>query len=470
MDKYFLSNYKMNINKLIRELSERLNVSIQELAFLEEKLDYIIFNSNSLESILNTYFTLLEKEMASIMTLNITPSVQLGIKNNYFTFVSFGGKMGASALFKDVDENTYYSLDSISKILTSVITMMMIRDGKVLFSDNINSYNSNFLMDASIESILKFTAMIQTEKRIDYLSIQETIDILKRCREKVEEKAKYKNYYQYNDIGYMILRLSIPDFLDRLDTVLSVIDNNNLTYKYTDYKDKITGGKLGFEYVTPDPKGQGILFPGHTGLYGNVNGILNLFQKVFYTNDILTSDELELLLRQPYDDPSIYTVDGNRAVSKTNRFMYMAKVSGIYRKPNNICDSNFSKIATCDFSDLTTDRALASIGTCGSWVMGDDLSYQDKFGYYVASILTNPYSYIPVGRYEDSCNKIPNTELSVNQKGMILGYPAKLNDYKEVMAEYGILLELLTEYIKSTELKKELDKKYMVVKQLKRVP
>lgn len=471
MKNCFLSVEKRNIKNLIGDLSKVLGVDMEQLSFLEEKLDKIILNNkdNSLDDIINRYFSLLEKEMATLMTKKITAAMQFGIKNDYFTVIGYDGKDSSLISAKDITSKTYFSFDSISKILTSAITMLMIRDGKVSLNSTVNSFNADFEMDANIESILKFTAMIQTEKRIDNLSREETIEILKRCRDNIEEKNKVKNYYQYNDIGYMILRLSIPDFLDRLDTILKIADKDNLTYKNIDNKDRITGGKLGLEYVTPDTKGRGIPFPGHTGMYGNIEGLLNLYETLYFSDKILTKEEREILFKQPYDDPLIYNKDGSIALGKNNSYRCMSKVAGVYRMPNNIEDNNFSKIISCDISDLTTDKALASAGTCGSWVMGDDLSYQGKFGTYLGGILTNPYSYVKPGMYPENQNVISDTELTVTQRGVILGYPGKINSYKDVIARYGILLELLTEYIKNTELNVDLENRHVIAKKVKKL-
>lgn len=470
MTENFLSNEKKLIKLLIKDLSDILQVDVKELAVIEERIDKIILlnKGKSLEVFLNAYYSSLENEMITLFDKKITPAIEFGIKNDYFTFIGYGGSYNGDFNSKEIDENTYFSFDSISKILVSVIVMLWLRDGNFTFDSSINSYNPEFMMDASIEDILKFTALIRTDKRIDNLSKAETIEILKRCKEDIKEKECYKNFYQYNDIGYMILRLSMPDFLERLDELVDVIDKDNVTYKNIDNINNITGGKLGEEYITPDTKGRDILFPGHTGLYGNLRGLLNLFKDIFYTNKILTNEEKELLLRQPYIDPIVYDKDGNQVVGKNNSLQYMAKVAGVYRKPLGIISTNYNKLASCDLANLTTDKALASAGTCGSWVMGDELSYHNKFGTYIGGILTNPYSYVNIGEYPDKQNIIPNTGLIVNPKGIILGYQAKLNPYKELIAEYGILLELLTEYIKNTDIDFNLEKKYILIKRLKR--
>ena len=84
--------------------------------------------------------------------------------------------------------------------------------------------------------------------------------------------------------------------------------------------------------------------------------------------------------------------------------------------------------------------------------MTDNLSYQGHFGSYTAGILTNPNSCVKIGTFPEKSNQIPNTNVIVNQNGIVQGHSKKLNHYKEVMTEYGIILELLTEYLKETDL------------------
>ena len=91
-------------------------------------------------------------------------------------------------------------------------------------------------------------------------------------------------------------------------------------------------------------------------------------------------------------------------------------------------------------SHLTTDKAIASVGTCGSWAVTDNLEYKNKFGHYIGGLLTNPYSFVEQGYYPETKNNIPNTNLTVNQKGIILGYQSALNPYKELITEYFYFL------------------------------
>lgn len=81
MNDYFLSNNKRNIKKLIKDLSIVLNTDIDTLSFLEEKLDFITSNnkSNSLEELLEKYFSLLESEMVTLIERRLTPAFQFGI-------------------------------------------------------------------------------------------------------------------------------------------------------------------------------------------------------------------------------------------------------------------------------------------------------------------------------------------------------------------------------------------------------
>ena len=215
----------------------------------------------------------------------------------------------------------------------------------------------------------------------------------------------------------MILRLSINDFLKKLNDLLQIIDKNNLTYQNFTYKDNITGGKLEEEYITPDRKGRDIPFPGHTGLYGNITGLLNLFHYFLYTDNSLTEEERKILFAQPYQDPTVYDKDKKQLLGKNGSKQYMAKISGIYRKPDGINDDKYSKMSSCDMSELTTDNAKASTGTCGAWVVTDKI---DNFGTYTGGLLTNPYSYVNKEKYPDAKNPIPNTNITVNQNVLFM--------------------------------------------------
>ena len=137
----------------------------------------------------------------------------------------------------------------------------------------------------------------------------------------------------------MLLRLSIPDFLERLDTLLKAIDPQNLTYQNIKNPPFITGGRITEEHITPDLKGRKIPFPGHTGLYGNIEGLLNLFTQA--TNgSIITPDELKTLLKQPYQDPIVYNEDDTPFKNPNGGNLYTAKTAGFYRVPKNITAPN----------------------------------------------------------------------------------------------------------------------------------
>ena len=58
----------------------------------------------------------------------------------------------------------------------------------------------------------------------------------------------------------------------------------------------------------------------------------------------------------------------------------------------------------------------------------------------------------------------------MNEKGVVWGYSTKLNIYKNIIAKYGILLELLTEYIKRNYPEYDLDNKHITyIRKLKKV-
>ena len=425
MSKYILETDKKKINDLIKD------TNINNIDYLKEEIDDILINCKdySIDDTINYILNNLINEMRPLLLDNLTPGIEIGLKNKYFNLYSYGGKYNKDNNSKDIDINTYFSFDSISKLLTSVIAMNEVKNGNISMDTKIKDYNNNFSMDATLASILKFTGYIRTPKRIDNLSKEETIDILKNVKENLEEKNKYTNFYEYNDIGYMILRGAIYNFTDKLDKLLLRIDNNNLSYKNIDNKDNITGGKYREEYITPDTKGRGIDFPGHTGLYGNIIGLINMFDMIINKEDILTNKDKEVLFLQPYSNPVVYDINGNVLVGKNGSKQYMAKVAGIYRRPSNISDPNYNKMASCDMSDKTTDKAMAATGTCGAWVVSDNISNKHKFGTYTGGFLTNPYSYIETREY-DKNEEIVGTPHKVTPKGVILGYQTRLNKYK----------------------------------------
>lgn len=444
-------NQCKNIEKIMNELSQILNIDRKELSSIETKLRTIVIGArnHTLEDMLDKYFTMLENEMANMIVEKFTPGFQFGIKNKYFTFIGYHGKFNGNINSSDIDESTYFSFDSISKILTSIVTMLMIRDGKFSFDTLIKDINPEYKLDASIEDVLKFTANIKTERRIEGLSTFEAIELLKKCQDLIE--MKQKGFYEYNDIGYIILRNAIEGFLEKVDIVLSLIDPNNLTYKNNDFIGKITGGRLGYEYLTPDLKGRGIDFPGHTGLYGNIMGLLNFFEKTS-REGILSNNELELLLKQPYTNPIVHK-ETDEVVYKNGRILYTGKLAGYYTIPKNIpVGEQYDYMINYDFSKFRTPNIRSSCGTCGAYTLNDTLG---NLGAYTAGLLTNPYSAVqnvgyPNDVYTNSQNTIEGTNILVNEKGIVLGHYKKLMKYRSILGEYGILLNLITEYYKLT--------------------
>ncbi len=443
MNKYLLNSEKNYIDILFNTLQK--NLYHQTDIELKHIFTTLITNNKdaSIEDLLNNYIDLLISKMKPLLDKKLTLGVQFGIKNNHFQIETYGGKYIYKNTTKPINESTLFSFDSISKLITSIITMKEIREKNFNLNTKINNINPDYQLDATVESILKFTSPIRTEKRLENLNKTDTITLLKKCKENLIRKQENEYFYEYNDIGYMILRLVIPDFLNKLDTLLQEIDSTNLTYKTNNKKENITGGKINEEYITPDLKGREITFPGHTGLYGNISGLLNLYDKLMNTDTILTKEEKEILLKQPYPLPIIYN-------KEKNKYQYLNKVAGLYRVPKGITNT-YDKLSIFDIPNQTTKNATASTGTCGSWVMNDNLSTSNQFGKYTIGILTNPYSYVENKKYEDAINKLDNNNLEVNQKGVIIGYSKKLNPYKEIITNYAILLELITEYIKLNE-------------------
>ena len=458
MVNYLLHSERKRLNRLID------SINIKDLDYLRDSINKILINCRdaSVEDTINYLLGEMNKELQPLLSDNITPGIEVGLKNDYFKMFSYGGKYNGKDDSKDIDINTLFSFDSISKLLTSVIAYLEVKNGNLAMDMKISDYNKGVELDAKLKDILKFTAYIKTPKRIDNLSVDETVDILKNVKENTIEKDKIINYYEYNDIGYMILRQAIYDFTSKLDILIKEIDEDNLTYKNTINKDNITGGKLGEEYMTPDTKGRGIDFPGHTGLYGNIIGLIKMFDDIIYKENILSNDDKNILFSQPYESPVVYNADGSIKIGKNGSKQYMAKVAGIYRLPDNIDDLSYDKIASCDMSNKTTKGAMASTGTSGSWVVGDRLKNGEQFGTYIGGFLTNPYSYVETREYEKN-EEIKGTPHKVTPRGVILGYQTRLNMYKEIITKYGIILEIITEYIKEAdkEALEDADKSYI---------
>lgn len=468
MTKYLLSEEIKRVHDISVLLQEKLKQNNNSLDYIYKQFYNFIKDNRecSIEDILNNYFELFNNNMIDLVDEKYTNGMQIGIQNKTFSITGYKGKISNKNNSSLVNDKTYFSFDSISKILISILAMQEVRNGNLEFNTPLCNFYQDFDMQANLEDILKFTALIRTEKRIDNLSREETISILKKCRDNIEEKSKYKNFYQYNDIGYMILRQCIPDCLKKLDELLIKIDDENLIYKWNEHLTEVTGGRINQEFITPDLKGRDIYFPGHAGIYGNITGLLNLFQKFLYSKDILTSKEREKLFSQPYVESVVYDKEGNQARGKNNSLQYMSKVAGVYREPYGIDDPNYKKLASCDMSSLTTREAKSSAGTSGSWVIGDCLEYQGHFGNYVGGILSNPYSFVEVGDYPNARNEISGTKLEVNQRGVILGYQTILNANKELITEYGLLLELITEYLKLSNDYNLEDKKFVLSRKM----
>lgn len=437
MGKYLLLQEQKRIfilEKLMQNNFKKKNLN--ELFLVFEKI--VKENKDKmLEDILLELADCLQRETEQIFNENITPGVQIGLKNKAFEIILYGGYL-TSDLDKEITTETFFSLDSISKLMTSTIVASQIQKHEFNWNTPVNSINNDFSLEVSPEEILHFTASLHTSKRLENLSKEETIGILKDLKEDLTNKTA--NFYEYNDIGYMILRLALPNFLENLDMLLGQIDKTNNTYMSELCSLNTTGGKKNSEWITQDAKGRDIIFPGHTGLYSNVEGIMNLFYEILFTEKYLTLKTKQRLFASPYTKRmSLFS-------NKNKEQKILTKVAGVYMTPKHMT-SDYDKLKYCDLSNLTTCKSFASAGTSGCWVMGDNLNTSNFFGTYTGGILSNPYSYIENKVYEQGF-PIANCNLSVTKNGKIINYPRLLNPYKNIIAKYGIILELLTAYYK----------------------
>ena len=434
MQKYLLNSEKIYIKILIDIINKYLYYPIPPIT--EEKIKNIVIENKDkdIEDYLNTLTDQLIQEISPILKNNTTPGLQLEIKNPHFQIEAHGGYYISNNNIKSINSETKFSLDSISKVLTSIITMQFIKDNNLNLNTTINEINNNYKLDSSIKSILNFTSCIKTDKRIDNLSKEETIKLLKECKENLKEKELYDNYFEYSDIGYMILRQVIPSFLQELDKLLK---GTNITYN-NENKDNITGGKRNEENITPDPKGRDIIFPGHTGLYSNITNIIDFIYTFLNTEKILTKKEKELLWTQAYNNPYSYN-------KITHKRKYINKIAGIYKIPNNITPI-YDKLKSFDMPNNTTKNSMSSTGTCGSWIINDTL-----YNNYTAGLLTNPYTFVNNTVYPEEINTLENTYLQVSKNGKIIDYSKHLNEYKKIIVNYSIILDILSEFFKKND-------------------
>ena len=127
MSNYLLTNEKKELVKLTTNLEKTL---YKTTPIISEKLTNIIKTTKdyNIEDILNEILNNLINDTHSILERNLTLGLQLGIKNEYFTITSYGGKKQYQNQIENIKDSTLFSFDSISKNLTSIITMYQVRN------------------------------------------------------------------------------------------------------------------------------------------------------------------------------------------------------------------------------------------------------------------------------------------------------------------------------------------------------
>ena len=128
MDKYLLNAEEKRIDLLFNTIQK--NLYQPTASQIKEIFTNLIINNkdSSIEDILNNYIDLLSKEIKSILDNNLTLGLQAGIKNNYFQIETYGGNYLSNNKLKPITKDTLFSLDSISKIFTSIITTRLTRN------------------------------------------------------------------------------------------------------------------------------------------------------------------------------------------------------------------------------------------------------------------------------------------------------------------------------------------------------
>ena len=151
MQKYLLNSEKIYIKILINIINKYLYYPIPPIT--EEKIKNIVIENKDkdIEDYLNTLTDQLIQEISPILKNNTTPGLQLEIKNPHFQIEAHGGYYISNNNIKSINSETKFSLDSISKVLTSIITMQFIKDNNLNLNTTINEINNNYKLDSSIK-------------------------------------------------------------------------------------------------------------------------------------------------------------------------------------------------------------------------------------------------------------------------------------------------------------------------------
>ena len=155
MNKYLLQKEQERINKLYLNIQK--NLYQKDISNIYQ-IFYNLIKDNkdsSIEDLLNNYINLLINEMKPLLDQNLTQALQFGIKNEHFEISSYGGNYTLNKKTYETNENTFFSFDSISKIITSIITMEQIRNNKLTLNTTVHNYNQDYQLNETIESILK---------------------------------------------------------------------------------------------------------------------------------------------------------------------------------------------------------------------------------------------------------------------------------------------------------------------------
>lgn len=306
----------------------------------------------------------------------------------------YDGKTSSLTNSSNIDENTRFDLASCTKLFTAIQFLYYHEN---LLQTKVNEIDKDFNIDATIKELLTFYHQINTQKRIDDLSLtkKEAIQLLK------EAKIVASGIHQYSDIPYMIVRQIMPDFEQNFKTLFNQKMELSKTGYEVDENEVITGGNKNELDKVHDRKARIIPYAGHAGIYSTTKDLIKLFDGL---NNLGEYDKL--ILNRHLVMPSIPSYylkdeDGKYLLDKNNNPIAITR-GMMYRK-------HPMGLAKTEVLPLEGTEAFSTAGFTGTWANYD---LQNNM---TANILTNPLSGSDDGKkatgYAWSLDKIKEAQI-----------------------------------------------------------
>lgn len=192
----------------------------------------------------------------------------------------FGGKTNSGENAIDMPEDALFDIASMTKLYTQIVAYNLMAKGLFKLTDKVKDIDKRFteLDDVTIGDILSFAVAFRTPGRID--DAENSEEALGRlfgttiARDK--EGLLLKGYYDYNDIGMMILKevmeekthQTLEDLIKQY--ILKPLNLENTYLKVPENKHHLVTGTSNFETArVNDPKANMMVngYSGHAGVF-----------------------------------------------------------------------------------------------------------------------------------------------------------------------------------------------------------